>query len=345
METTHVNMSNRSTFDLPHRPRRLRRSANLRRMVRETRLSVDQLVMPFFICEGESVENPIDSMPGQSRLSQDRLLARLETTVELGIPAIALFPAIDDGLKDERATEALNPDGLVPRVIRAVKARFPDLLVISDVALDPYSAHGHDGIVRNGRIDNDESLEVLAEMAVVQARAGADIVAPSDMMDGRVAAIRAALDDEGFVDTSILSYTAKYASAYYGPFRDALDSAPREATDIPGDKKTYQMDPANAREAMREAALDLEEGADMVMVKPAVNYLDVIRMLADSVDVPVAAYHVSGEYAMIKAAAGNGWLDERSAVLETLTAIRRAGADIILTYFAEDVAGWLHESN
>jgi porphobilinogen synthase len=257
---------------------------------------------------------------------------------------VALFPAISDDLKDELATEAVNPDGLMPRAIRAAKEAVPDVLVIADVALDPYSSHGHDGIVRDGIIANDETLGALAAMALVLAQAGADIIAPSDMMDGRVAAIRAALDEAGLSDIAILSYTAKYASAFYGPFRDALDSAPRAQTGIPGDKKTYQMDPANAREALREAVLDLEEGADMVMVKPAVAYLDVIRRVADFVDVPVAAYHVSGEYAMIKAASANGWLDERTAVLETLTAIRRAGADIILTYFALDVAGWLRES-
>lgn len=346
METTHIDMSSRSittddAFPLVQRPRRLRTSASMRRLVRETRLSVDNLVMPLFVCEGEDVSDPIASMPGQCRLSVDRLIDRLREVADLGIPAVALFPAVSEDLKDETATEAVNPEGLIPRVIRAAKKAVPDVLVISDVALDPYSVHGHDGIVRGGKIANDESLGILAEMALVHARAGADIIAPSDMMDGRVAAIRTALDEAGFSDIAIMSYTAKYASAFYGPFRDALDSAPREGSDIPGDKQTYQMDPANAREAMREAALDLDEGADMIMVKPAVNYLDVVRRLADMADVPVAAYHVSGEYAMIKAAAANGWLDERAAVLETLTAIRRAGADIILTYFATDVARWL----
>lgn len=282
-------------------------------------------------------------MPGQYRFSVDELVRKAEDLVRLDIPAIALFPAIDDALKDRTGTEALNPDGLLPRAVRSLKEAAPQLLVISDVALDPYSSDGHDGIVKDGKILNDESLEVLAQMAVVQAEAGADIIAPSDMMDGRVAALRDALDDAGFSDRAILSYTAKYASAFYGPFRDALDSAPRRREDIPPDKKTYQMDPANAREAMREVMLDLDEGADMVMVKPALPYLDVIYRLAEVADVPVAAYNVSGEYAMLTAAAQNGWLDRRDAVMESLVAIRRAGADIILTYFAEEAARWLAE--
>ena len=284
-------------------------------------------------------------MPGQFRLSVDELVKEAAEISGLGIPGVALFPAIRDDLKDPTGTESLNPEGLFPRAIRAVKDAAPDLLVISDVALDPYSSDGHDGIVRDGKIVNDETLEVLAQMAVVQANAGADIIAPSDMMDGRVAAIRDALDGAGYEDVSILSYTAKYASAFYGPFRDALDSAPRARAGIPADKKTYQMDPANAREALRELMLDLEEGADMVMVKPALPYLDVIYRVREASDVPVAAYHVSGEYAMLTAAAGNGWLHRRDAVLEALTSIRRAGADIILTYFAKEAAGWLSEKS
>ena len=315
----------------------------MRRFSREARLSIDHLVAPLFVVEGEGVRDEVPSMPGQFRLSIDELVSEVGEIADLGIPGIALFPKIDDDLKDPTGSESLNRDGLLPRALRAVKDAAPNVLVISDVALDPYSSDGHDGIVRGGKILNDESLDVLAQMALVQAEAGADIVAPSDMMDGRVAAIRDALDAEGVVDTAILAYTAKYASAFYGPFRDALDSAPRRRGDIPPDKKTYQMDPANGREALREVMLDLEEGADMVMVKPALPYLDVIYRLAEVSDVPVAAYNVSGEYAMISSAAEQGWLDRREAVLESLTSIRRAGADVILTYFAKEVAHWLSE--
>jgi len=329
------------TLSLIERPRRLRRTEAIRRMVRETRLSVDQLVAPLFVVEGHGVRQEVPSMPGQYRLSIDELVREARELHALGIPAVALFPALDESLKTPDGREALNPDGLYPRAIRAVKEAVPELLVITDVALDPYSSDGHDGIVRDGRILNDETVEILARMAVVQAQAGADIVAPSDMMDGRVGAIRQALDEAGFTEVAILSYTAKYASAFYGPFRDALDSAPRHRPGVPPDKKTYQMDPANAREALRELRLDLEEGADMVMVKPALPYLDVIYRVKQASDVPVAAYHVSGEYAMLKAAALNGWLDEKAAVLEALTAIARAGADVILTYFAKQVAQWL----
>ena len=330
-------------LDIIHRPRRLRRTANLRRLVRETSLSVDNLIAPLFVCEGEDIAEAIPSMPGQFRLSVDRLVDEAKRLSDLGIPGIALFPRVPDDQKSATATEAMNVDGLIPRAIRAVKAATPELLVITDVALDPYSSDGHDGIVRGGRVVNDETLDVLARMAVVQAAAGADIIAPSDMMDGRVAAIREALDVAGHVDVSILAYTAKYASAFYGPFRDALDSAPRVEADIPSDKKTYQMDPANAREAIRELMLDIEEGADMVMVKPALAYLDIIHRMKEAADIPVAAYHVSGEYAMIMAAAGNGWLNEKDAALEALLGIRRAGADIILTYFAAKVAEWLRD--
>ena len=329
------------TLSLIERPRRLRRTEAIRRMVRETRLSVDRLVAPLFVVEGHGMCQEVPSMPGQYRLSIDELVREVRELHALGIPAVALFPALDESLKTPDGREALNPDGLYPRAIRAVKEAVPELLVITDVALDPYSSDGHDGIVRDGRILNDETVEILARMAVVQAQAGADIVAPSDMMDGRVGAIRQALDEAGFTEVAILSYTAKYASAFYGPFRDALDSAPRHRPGVPPDKKTYQMDPANAREALRELRLDLEEGADMVMVKPALPYLDVIYRMKQAADVPVAAYHVSGEYAMLKAAALNGWLDEKAAVLEALTAIARAGADVILTYFAKQVAQWL----
>ncbi|MEL6703851.1 MAG: porphobilinogen synthase [Bacteroidota bacterium] len=328
---------------LLHRPRRLRRSPALRRLVRETRLSVDDLVLPLFVEDGSGRRTPIEAMPGQFRYSVDTLAEEARAVADLGLSAVALFPALDESLKDRTGSEALNPDGLFPRAIRAVKDAAPDLLVVSDVALDPYSSDGHDGVVRGGVVQNDETLDLLAQMAVVQAEAGADIIAPSDMMDGRVGAIRAALDEAGFADVAILSYAAKYASSFYGPFRAALDSAPRELDDVPRDKATYQMDPANAREALREVALDLDEGADMVMVKPALAYLDVIHRVRELSDVPVAAYHVSGEYAMLHAAAERGWLDLRAAALEATTAIRRAGADLILTYFAKDLARWIYD--
>ncbi|MEL6445323.1 MAG: porphobilinogen synthase [Bacteroidota bacterium] len=328
---------------LLHRPRRLRRSPALRRLVRETRLSVDDLVFPLFVEDGSGRRTPIEAMPGQFRYSVDTLAEEARAVADLGLSAVALFPALDESLKDRTGSEALNPDGLFPRAIRAVKDAAPDLLVVSDVALDPYSSDGHDGVVRGGVVQNDETLDLLAQMAVVQAEAGADIIAPSDMMDGRVGAIRAALDEAGFADVAILSYAAKYASSFYGPFRAALDSAPRELDDVPRDKATYQMDPANAREALREVALDLDEGADMVMVKPALAYLDVIHRVRELSDVPVAAYHVSGEYAMLHAAAERGWLDLRAAALEATTAIRRAGADLILTYFAKDLARWIYD--
>ncbi|MEO1074455.1 MAG: porphobilinogen synthase, partial [Bacteroidota bacterium] len=328
---------------LLHRPRRLRRSPALRRLVRETRLSVDDLVLPLFVEDGSGRRTPIEAMPGQFRYSVDTLAEEARAVADLGLSAVALFPALDESLKDRTGSEALNPDGLFPRAIRAVKDAAPDLLVVSDVALDPYSSDGHDGVVRGGVVQNDETLDLLAQMAVVQAEAGADIIAPSDMMDGRVGAIRAALDEAGFADVAILSYAAKYASSFYGPFRAALDSAPRELDDVPRDKATYQMDPANAREALREVALDLDEGADMVMVKPALAYLDVIHRVRDLSDVPVAAYPVSGEYAMLHAAAERGWLDLRAAALEATTAIRRAGADLILTYFAKDLTRWIYD--
>jgi porphobilinogen synthase len=335
-----------SDYDIPLRPRRLRRTENIRRMARETRLSTDNLIAPLFVMDGENEREEVSSMPDTDRHTVDRLVDKAETLHELGIPAVALFPAIPDALKTPDAAHALEPDHLYPNAIRALKEAVPDLMVITDTALDPYNADGHDGIVRDGEIVNDATIDVMQEMAVLHAEAGADIVAPSDMMDGRVGLIREALDAAGHSDIAILSYTAKYSSSYYGPFRDALDSAPKDETDapekeIPDNKDTYQMDPSNGEEAVRELMLDLDEGADMVMVKPALPYLDVIHRVAEHSDVPVAAYNVSGEYAMIKAAAQNGWLDEKNCALEALTGIRRAGADLILTYFAEDAAHWL----
>lgn len=323
-------------MNLPIRPRRNRRTAAIRDLVRETELTAGHLIYPLFLHAGVE-DQPIESMPGCMRWSLEGLVKEAGDAHKLGVPAVVLFPAIANRLKTRDAREAWNAKGLVPRAIRALKAAHPTLTVITDVALDPYNADGHDGIVSDdGVILNDDTVAALCKQALTHARAGADIVSPSDMMDGRVAALRAALDREDFTDVAILSYTAKYASAYYGPFRGALDSAPKF-----GDKKTYQMDCANAREAEREAALDEAEGADMLMVKPATPYLDVICRLRQKTTLPIAAYHVSGEYLMIKAAAQSGWLDEKKIVLETLTGIRRAGADMILTYFAKDVAKWL----
>jgi porphobilinogen synthase len=322
-------------YDLPHRPRRNRKSAAIRSMVRETELTPAHFIYPLFIQEGEQ-DDDIASMPGCKRWSLNGLLGEVAAAHALGVNAVVLFPAIAESLKTPLAEECANDDGLVPRAIRALKAKFPELVVITDVALDPYNSNGHDGIVQDGRILNDETVEVLCAQALCHARAGADIVSPSDMMDGRVGAIRETLDLHEFSDVLILSYTAKYASAFYGPFRGALDSAPKS-----GDKKTYQMDPANAREALREADLDAMEGADMLMVKPAGPYLDIIHRLRDHSDLPIAAYQVSGEYLMIKSASAAGWLDEKKIVLETLTGIRRAGADIILTYYAKQAAAWL----
>jgi len=331
-------------YDLPQRPRRLRSSENVRRLARETRLSTDDLIQPLFVIDGENEREAIGSMPGQYRLTVDRLVEEARELDALGVPGVALFPAIPDARKTPDAANALDEDGLYPRAIRALAAEIPDLLIITDTALDPYNSDGHDGIVRDGEIDNDATLDVMRGIAVLHARCGADIVAPSDMMDGRIGALRMALDDAGFQSTALLSYTAKYASAYYGPFRDALDSAPRHQEGVPADKSTYQMDPANSDEALRELRLDLEEGADFVMVKPALPYLDVIRRMKEASDVPVVAYNVSGEYAMIKAAASNGWLEERACALEAVTSIRRAGADVILTYYAKQIATWLDEA-
>lgn len=315
------------------RPRRSRVSPGVRALVRESQLSVSDLVWPLFVQEGQNRRTPIGSMPGQARLSIDLLVSEARTAHQLGVPGVALFPALDDTLKDPRARESSNPEGLLQRAVRALKKEMPELVVITDVALDPYSSDGHDGVLIDGRIDNDETLPILAQMAVAQARAGADIVAPSDMMDGRVGVIREALDEAGFMDTGICSYCVKYASAYYGPFREALDSAPRA-----GDKKTYQMDPANVREAQREVALDEAEGADYLMVKPGLPYLDVVRAVAEQSSLPVAVYHVSGEYAMLKAAAEKGWLDYDRCLLESLLGFKRAGADIIFTYAAVEAA-------
>ncbi|HIK35636.1 MULTISPECIES: porphobilinogen synthase [unclassified Thermosynechococcus] len=325
-------------MELTYRPRRLRRTAQIRRLVREHALTTGDLIYPVFVMEGEDQVQEVPSMPDCYRYTLDRLILELKEAYALGIGAIALFPLVPEHLKDNAGTESYNPEGLVQRSVRAIKAVLPDLLIFTDVALDPYSSEGHDGIVKNGEILNDETVEVLVKQAVSQAAAGADFVAPSDMMDGRVGAIRAGLDAAGYTHVGILAYSAKYASAYYGPFRDALDSAPKF-----GDKKTYQMDPANVREAVREVSLDIEEGADLVMVKPALAYMDVIAQLKQVSDVPVAAYNVSGEYAMVKAAARNGWIDEKKVVLETLLGFKRAGADVILTYHAKQVAQWLQE--
>jgi porphobilinogen synthase len=323
-------------LELLSRPRRNRKSEAIRALCRETTLSPDRFAQPLFVHDRPD-DAPIPSMPGCARLGEAGLLREAEALLEAGVSTVLLFPAIDERLKSRSCEEAYNDDGLAPRAVRALKARFPELVVVSDVALDPYSLDGHDGLVApDGRVLNDETVEILCRQALCHARAGVDVVAPSDMMDGRVRALRQALDAQGFTEVSILSYAAKYASAFYGPFRDALDSAPRF-----GDKKTYQMDPANAREAVREAGLDEREGADLLMVKPALPYLDVIARVRAATALPVAAYQVSGEFAMLKAAAQRGWIDERRAVLESLLAIRRAGADAIVTYYARDAAGWL----
>jgi len=319
----------KSHIDLVQRPRRNRVSAAIRSLVRETSLSPADFILPLFVVDGAKTRVPIPSMPDCYRLSPDLIVEEARRAFDLGVPAVALFPALPDEIKDSMATESTNPNGLLQRTVGQLKSALPELAVINDVAMDPYSSDGHDGVVEGGKIVNDPTLEVLAAMSVSQAQAGADIVAPSDMMDGRVGYIRQALDEAGFTEVGILAYSAKYASSFYGPFRDALDSAPKF-----GDKKTYQMDPANVREAVREVLLDVEEGADMVMVKPALAYLDVISTVRQVVDLPVAAYNVSGEYAMVKAAARLGWLDERAVMLEMLLAIKRAGADMILTYFA-----------
>lgn len=315
------------------RPRRNRKNQGIRDLIAETQLNVQQLIYPVFAQEGKGAESPIKTLPGQSRLSPDVLSKKISEWKKMGITHYALFPQIAENKKDSTGSEALNDNGLLPSTIKKLKDDHPEINLITDVALDPFSSDGHDGIVKNGKIVNDESVAVLAQMAVKQAEWGADWVAPSDMMDGRVGAIRKALDKAGYSDTNILAYSAKYASCFYGPFRDALQSAPKF-----GDKKTYQMDPRNALEALREVKLDIQEGADMVMVKPGLAYLDIITRIKKISSVPVAAYNVSGEYAMIKAAAQLGALDENRAIMETMYAFRRAGADVILTYFAPQVA-------
>ncbi|MFZ4713663.1 MAG: porphobilinogen synthase [Bacteriovoracaceae bacterium] len=320
------------------RPRRNRKNESVRTLVRENQVTTADLLAPLFVVEGKGSRIAINSMPGQFRLSIDELVKEAIELDRLGIKACALFPAVEEKYKSKDAAEAYNPDGLNQRAIKAVKDALPHMIVMSDIALDPYSADGHDGLVdgKTGEILNDATLEVLAKMAIVQARAGADMVGPSDMMDGRIGYIRKALDQEGFHQTSIIAYSAKYASAFYGPFRDALDSAPKF-----GDKKTYQMDFGNSREALREALLDADEGADILMVKPGLPYLDVIKLLKENTHLPIAAYNVSGEYAMIKAAALKGWLDGEKCMVEMLTSFKRAGTDIILTYFAKEMGQYL----
>ncbi len=322
----------------PQRPRRNRKNEVIRAFHRETWMGPQHFVYPLFVHAGSGPQ-AIASMPGAMRHDLSSLIDEVGRAEEVGVRSVVLFPAVEEALKTPRGEESFNPEGLIPRAIRAIKRQYPGVMVFTDVALDPYNSDGHDGIVASdGRILNDETIEVLCRQALTQAESGADVIAPSDMMDGRIGAIRDALDEAGHTEVSLLSYCAKYASSFYGPFRDALDSAPKA-----GDKKTYQMDPANVREALREIELDEDEGADFLMVKPAGPYLDVIRFMRDHTVLPVAAYQVSGEYAMLKAAAANGWLDERATVLESLTAIRRAGADVVFTYFAVQAAEYLKQ--
>lgn len=321
-------------MDFIHRPRRLRRTESIRRLVRETKLSLDDLIYPLFVVPGTGVKEEISSMPGIHHFSLDLLMREIEELVELGISGIILFGLPES--KDEKGSSAWAEDGIVQRACRKIKSEYPGLLVITDVCLCQYTSHGHCGVIKDGYVQNDVSLEYLARVAVSHAQAGADMVAPSDMMDGRVKAIRRKLDETGFKEVSIMAYSAKYASSFYGPFRDAAHSAPQE-----GDRSTYQMDPANSNEALREIELDIKEGADIVMVKPALAYLDIIRRVKDNINFPLAAYNVSGEYAMVKAAAEKGWLKEKEVALEILTSIKRAGAEIIITYWAKDVVDWL----
>jgi porphobilinogen synthase len=322
--------------------RRMRRDEFSRRLMRENRLHPDDLIYPVFVLDGENREETVSSMPGVVRQSLDVLMHRAETCLRLGIPAIAIFPVIEPGLKNLTASEAFNPAGLVPRVVSELKKQFPELGVITDVALDPYTSHGQDGLIdAHGYVMNDETVTVLAQQALMHAQAGADVVAPSDMMDGRIAAIREVLEGQKCTHTRILAYSAKYASGFYGPFRDAVGSAANLGA---GNKYTYQMDPANSDEALWEVGLDLEEGADMVMIKPGLPYLDIVRRVKDRFGVPTFVYQVSGEYAMLKAAAQNGWLDERTCVIESLLAFKRAGADGILTYYALEAAEWLRSA-
>ena len=327
---------------LTHRPRRLRKQEFNRSLVRENTLTANDLIYPLFVIEGENIKEKIDTMPGIERLSIDQLLIEAKEIVDLKIQAIALFPVISSEKKTEDAEESYNSDGLVQRAVRALKRNFPELAVITDVALDPFTSHGQDGLIdSNGYVLNDETVEVLIKQALSHAEAGADIVAPSDMMDGRIGAIRNALEESGFKNTNILSYAAKYASSFYGPFRDAVGSSGSLGK---SDKKTYQMDPGNVNEAIREVELDINEGADMVMIKPGLPYLDIVSNVKQTFGVPTFAYHVSGEYAMLKAASQKNWIDEKSTVLETLLCFKRAGADAILTYYAKDAAKWIKDS-
>ncbi|MBQ4913530.1 porphobilinogen synthase [Maribacter sp. MMG018] len=318
------------------RNRRLRSSQAIRNLVRETTLTPSDFLVPLFVTEGKGVKKEIPSMPNYFNLSLDLLEKEVKELWKMGLCSVLLFAKVEENLKDNKGTEALNPDGLMQRAIKTIKNACPQMLVMTDVAMDPYSSYGHDGIVTDGQILNDESVEVLTEMSLSHAKAGADFVAPSDMMDGRILSIREALEDEGYTNTGIMAYSAKYASAFYGPFRDALDSAPVDIKNVPKDKKTYQMDYANRLEAIRETEQDIDEGADIVMVKPGLCYLDIVRDLKNEIDVPIAVYQVSGEYAMVKAAAEKGWLDHDAVMMEQLTAIKRAGASIIASYFAKD---------
>ena len=325
------------------RNRRLRTNDAIRSLVRETIISPNDFLVPLFVVEGKGIKEEIASMPNYYRFSLDLLEAEVKALWKLGLKSVLLFVKVPDNLKDNKGTEAVNPNGLMQRAIKTVKNVCPGMLVMTDVALDPYSSFGHDGIIENGKVVNDDTVEVLAEMSLSHAQAGANFVAPSDMMDGRILAIRETLEVEGFTDTGIMSYSAKYASAFYGPFRDALDSAPANVKDIPKDKKTYQMDYANRFEAIKETQMDIDEGADIVMVKPGLCYLDIVREIKNEVDVPVAVYQVSGEYAMLKAAALKGWLDHDAVMMEQITAIKRAGADVIASYFAKDVVKLLNQ--
>jgi len=327
---------------LTHRPRRMRKHANTRKLMRENSLSCDDLIYPIFITEGNSVREKIESMPGIERLSIDELLKELKELTKLKIPAIALFPVVPLEKKSLDAREAFNPDGLAQKAVKEVKSKYPDMIVITDVALDPFTTHGQDGIIdSSGYVLNDETVEVLCKQALSHAKAGADIVAPSDMMDGRIGSIREELENNGYIHTKILAYSAKYASSYYGPFRDAVGSASNLGA---SSKDSYQMDPGNSDEAIREVSLDIEEGADMVMIKPGLPYLDIVYRVKETFGMPTFAYHVSGEYAQLKAASKNGWINEKPVVLETLLSFKRAGADGILTYYAKEAAKWILEN-
>ena len=319
------------------RPRRLRKSAAIRALTQENHLSVDDFIVPLFVVEGKGIKEEIPSMPNYYRLSLDHLIMEVQELWAMGLKSVLLFVKVPEKLKDNQGTEALNPDGLMQRAIKTVKDTCPEMVVMTDVALDPYSEYGHDGIIKKGLVANDETVKILVEMSVTHAEAGADFVAPSDMMDGRILHIRQGLENNGYKDTGILSYSAKYASSFYGPFRDALDSAPVALQDIPKDKKTYQMNPANRLEAIKETLLDVAEGADIVMVKPGIAYLDIVREVRNQIQIPLAVYQVSGEYAMLKAAAEKGWLDHDTVMMEQLMAFKRAGADLIASYFAKDV--------